>query len=50
MTPYLRTFFGFIGITDLNVVHAGGTAELAKGQVSLADFLAPSIKEIQAAI
>jgi len=29
--PYLRTIFGFIGVTDVNFIHAGGTARLSGG-------------------
>jgi FMN-dependent NADH-azoreductase len=48
--PYLRHILGFIGITDVTVVHAGGTTRVAQGQVSNNDFLAPYLKEIEAAV
>lgn len=48
--PYLRHILGFIGITDVTVVHAGGTIRVAQGQVSNNDFLAPFLKEIEAAV
>jgi FMN-dependent NADH-azoreductase len=48
--PYLRHILGFIGITDVTVVHAGGTTRVAQGQVSNNDFLAPYLKQIEAAV
>jgi FMN-dependent NADH-azoreductase len=38
-SPYLRVVLGFIGITDITIVHAGGTNRVAQGQVSAPVFL-----------
>jgi FMN-dependent NADH-azoreductase len=40
-TPYLKLVLGFIGITDVNVILAGGVGAVMTGKVSLEDFLAP---------
>src|SRR5260370_29093190 len=37
--PYLRVVFGFIGITDITIVHAGGTNNVAQGAVAQPVFL-----------
>jgi FMN-dependent NADH-azoreductase len=49
-TPYLRQILGFIGITDLTFVHAGGTMRVVQGQISAEEFLAPWLKQIRAAV
>lgn len=48
--PYLRFIFGFIGITDVRFVQAGGTGAIVQGRVSAEQFLAPHLKEIASAI
>ena len=48
--PYLRHILGFIGITDVTVVHAGGTTRVAHGQVSNNEFLAPFLRQIETAV
>jgi FMN-dependent NADH-azoreductase len=48
VTPYLRTVFGFMGITDVNFIAAEGTAKLMAGQVDPQAFLAPSLKKVHA--
>jgi FMN-dependent NADH-azoreductase len=45
--PYLRTFFGFMGVTDTHFQTAGGTAALNYG-ADRATFLAPQVAAIQA--
>ena len=49
-TPYLRQILGFIGITDLTFVHAGGTMRVVQGQISAEEFLAPLLKQIRATV
>jgi FMN-dependent NADH-azoreductase len=49
-TPYLRQILGFIGITDLTFVHAGGTMRVVQGQISAEEFLAPWLKQVRAAV
>jgi FMN-dependent NADH-azoreductase len=47
--PYFRVIFGFIGITDLTIVHAGGTNKVAQGAVAAPVFLEPFIHEVDLA-
>ncbi len=46
VTPYLRAVFGFIGITDLTVIAAEGTAQLMSGKVDAQSFLAPLLERV----
>jgi FMN-dependent NADH-azoreductase len=46
--PYLRTVFGFLGITDLTIITAAGTAQLRSGKVDPAMFLAPTLEKVEA--
>ncbi len=48
VTPYLRTIFGFMGITDVNIIAAGGTQKLMTGEVDSKTFLAPSLAKVHA--
>jgi FMN-dependent NADH-azoreductase len=48
--PYLRFIFGFMGITDVQFIQAGGTGAVAQGRVSPEDFLAPYLNEIPGAV
>jgi FMN-dependent NADH-azoreductase len=45
--PYLRSLFGFLGVTDVTFLTAGGTMALNRGQDRDA-FLAPHLKVVQA--
>jgi FMN-dependent NADH-azoreductase len=45
--PYLRTIFGFLGVTDVTFLNAGGAAALNYG-ADRATFLAPHIESIRA--
>jgi FMN-dependent NADH-azoreductase len=45
--PYLRSVFGFLGVTDATFLTAGGTAGLNNGQDRDA-FLAPHLQNVQA--
>jgi FMN-dependent NADH-azoreductase len=44
--PYLRFVLGFMGLTDVRFVHAGGTASVMQGRISPEEFLAPYLNEI----
>jgi FMN-dependent NADH-azoreductase len=44
--PYLRSVFGFLGVTDVTFLTAGGTAALNHGQDRDA-FLAPHLQAVQ---
>lgn len=48
--PYLRTIFGFIGVTDTHFVSAGGAAGLASGKVDRESFLGPHLQAITALV
>lgn len=45
--PYLRSVFGFLGVTDTTFLTAGGTSALNRGQ-DRDSFLAPHIQTVQA--
>jgi FMN-dependent NADH-azoreductase len=44
--PYLRSVFGFLGVTDVTFLTAGGTAALNYGRDRDA-FLAPHLHAVQ---
>jgi FMN-dependent NADH-azoreductase len=44
--PYLRTVLGFLGITDVTFVTAGGTAQLRSG-VDRGEFLKPHLEHVR---
>lgn len=46
--PYLRTIFGFIGITETSFINAGGASALNYGKVDRATFLQPHIEAVRA--
>jgi FMN-dependent NADH-azoreductase len=45
--PYLRTVFGFIGVTDAHFIAAGGAAALNHGKIDRQSFLAPFLETIR---
>ena len=48
VTPYLQTVFGFIGVNDLTIIAAEGTAQLRTGSVDPQTFLAPFLERVHA--
>ena len=48
--PYLRHILGFIGISDVTFVQAGGTMAVAQGKISAEEFLSPFVKQIEEAV
>ena len=46
--PYLRAVLGFIGITDVNFVTAGGAAQIMMGAVDRETFLKPTLEQVRA--
>ena len=46
--PYLRTIFGFMGVTDLSFQSAGGVAAIRSGKIDRKTFLQPHIDSIRA--
>ncbi len=49
-TPYLQAILGFIGITDVKIVLAGDTRDLAMGKVQEADYLKPHLEAVRATV
>ncbi len=47
--PYLRVILGFIGITDLTIVHAGGTNKVTQGAVTEPVFLEQFLHQVDLA-
>jgi FMN-dependent NADH-azoreductase len=45
--PYLKTIFGFIGVTDVKFVTAGGTAQVMAGAVDRETFLQPTLELVR---
>ncbi len=48
-STYLRQILGFIGITDVSIVLAGGTGAIDQGKVKREDLLAKYVPEVVAA-
>ena len=48
-TPYLKQILGFIGITDVTVILAGGVGAVMQGKVSVEDFITPFEEPVLAA-
>ena len=48
-TGYLKAVFGFIGITDVTFVLAGGSNDVAQGKVKQEDLVASFVPEVVAA-
>ncbi|MGI3903139.1 MAG: FMN-dependent NADH-azoreductase [Janthinobacterium lividum] len=48
--PYLRQVFGFIGITDMTVVLAGGSRAVDQGELTLEAFAARYDAQVAAAV
>jgi FMN-dependent NADH-azoreductase len=45
--PYLRTILGWIGVTDVKFVTAGGTSQLRSGTVDRGLFLQPHLEQVR---
>lgn len=46
--PYLRAVFGFLGVTDVTFISAGGSAALNYGKIDRETFLQPHVDSIRA--
>jgi FMN-dependent NADH-azoreductase len=46
--PYLRTVLGFLGLTDVQVVTAGGTSALMSPATDRVKFLEPTLEQVRA--
>jgi FMN-dependent NADH-azoreductase len=49
-TPYIKNILGFVGITDVKIIRAGGTNPVNQGQISKEEFVKPLLGEVQAAV
>jgi FMN-dependent NADH-azoreductase len=47
--PYLKTILGFIGVTQVNFVTAGGVGQIMTGAVDRATFLHPTLELVRTA-
>jgi len=47
VTPYLKAVFGFLGVADVTIIAAEGTAQLMTGKLDPQTFLAPSLEKVQ---
>src|SRR5215469_8756057 len=45
--PYLRAVLGFVGITDVKFVTAGGAAQIMMGAVDREAFLKPTLEQVR---
>ena len=45
--PYLRTFFGFLGVTEAQAYAAGGASKVNHGEVDRETFLHPHLAAVQ---
>jgi len=45
--PYLRTVFGFLGVTDTTFINAGGTMAVNYGKIDRESYLQPHIDSIE---
>lgn len=45
--PYLKTVLSFLGVTDVKVVTAGGTAQLRTGVIDRESFLKPTLEQVR---
>jgi FMN-dependent NADH-azoreductase len=48
VTPHLQKVLGFIGIADVTIIAASGTAKLMSGKLDPQTFLAPSLEKVHA--
>jgi FMN-dependent NADH-azoreductase len=49
LEPYLKMILGFIGITDVKIVTAGGVAKVMTGAVDRSAFLKPTLELVRTA-
>ena len=46
--PYLKTVLGFIGVTDVKFITAGGASRVMSGSIDRAEFLKPTLAQVRA--
>jgi FMN-dependent NADH-azoreductase len=47
LEPWLRTFFGNLGIDDMRIILVDGTAVIRRGKLDMASFLAQHIQSVR---
>jgi FMN-dependent NADH-azoreductase len=47
--PYLKAVFTFLGVTDINIVSAGGAAQIMTGAIDRESFLKPTLDIVRTA-
>jgi len=47
--PYLKAVLGFLGVTDVKVVSAGGAAQIMSGAIDRESFLKPTLELVRTA-
>jgi FMN-dependent NADH-azoreductase len=47
--PYLKALLGFLGVTDVKVVTAGGAAQIQSGAIDRESFLKPTLELVRTA-
>jgi FMN-dependent NADH-azoreductase len=47
VTPYLKAVFGLVGVSDVTIIAAEGTAQLMSGKIDPQTFLASSLEKVQ---
>jgi FMN-dependent NADH-azoreductase len=45
--PYLRSVLGFLGVTDVTFITAGGAAKVMMGAVDRETFLKPTLEQVR---
>lgn len=48
--PYVKTILGFVGVTDVKFVTAGGAAQVMMGAVDRATFLKPTLELVRSGV
>lgn len=48
--PYLKTILGFIGLTDVKIVSAGGASQIMQGKIDREAFIKPNLERVRAAV
>jgi FMN-dependent NADH-azoreductase len=47
--PYLKAILGFLGVTDVKIVTAGGAAQIMSGAIDRESFLKPTLEQVRTA-
>jgi FMN-dependent NADH-azoreductase len=50
LEPWLKTFFGNLGIRDMHLVMVDGTGAIRRGKIDTATFLAPHVQSVRSLV